>query len=1191
MSMNWLKNIFQKSPTRLKEADAKVFFQEKRFRSLIENSSEGILLLSKDGKSTYISPSIKRILGYNEDEALQANIFSLSHPDDLPELNRVFQKVLLDQQTAVHQYTGRLRNYQGEWRWLEAKVKNLLSDPDIKGVLANFVDVTEKRAATEKLLQANRLYAFLSQINKAIVHAATEQALFDEVCRIAVAYGGLDIAWIGKTDPGLEKVDLLASRGLSVEEIALVEQMMQTDPGIKDALSKERGFFVCNDLQKTEVEIWRQVAEERKINSLLAFPLIKDKQIYGCISLYSSKVNFFSQKEIELLEEATEDICFALDVFEKDKKRLAMEKELLHKDARYRQAQAIAHVGSWELDLATETFLCSEEACRIYGVPVEKPEYTFEYWSSFVHPEDFEKVMAMMQDSLEELRDQASDFRIIRKDGGVRHLFLQSKVVLDDFGEVKGIYGVIHDQTDVRIAEVMAHQSKKELENLAGFNQSLLESAPVGIASFHVQSGRCLSVNPAFADIIGAPREELVGLDFREIPSWHEYGLLQDAAHTIATGEITQKEVFFRSSFGIESWVNYRFVRFFNSEEPHLLLLINDTTERKQAEEALKNSEFQFRTMVETAQEGIWLIDQNHTTQFINKMMCDMLGYAPEEMEGKVIYGFMEEETKRIAINTIGQPNAPAKHENVVFLTKDGRRVITLLSSTQFFDKEGHFTGALAMIVDMTEKAQLEDLLDRTNRISGIGNYEIDLVNQTVYWSEITREIMEVEPDFIPSLEDIRNFYTNWGDKVVANENVVNLVKLGKPCDEELQVLTYKGNVKWVRIIGEAEFKNGSCLRVYGSCQDIDERKKSQLEILKVYEEKNDILESIADAFYALDKNWIVTYWNKEAESLLKRQRSEIINKNLWEEYPHLIGSPFYEYYRIAMGESKVQQFVMYYDPLQMWFDISVYPTTNGISVYFKDVTEAKIAEAKMRELNRNLKKYTHELVVSNANLEQFSYIISHNLRTPVANIIGLSSMVSDESLPADQKELINEELVASATALDEVIMDLNLILKEKQQINRSKEMVAFSNLVKSIRNSISNLIQSEKVEIITDFSEIGEYFTIKSYFYSIFYNLIVNSIKYKHPERSPMIKISSRKIRNKVVLSFQDNGSGIDLDKKKDQIFKLYKRFHRHIEGKGMGLFLVKTQVEALGGSINVKSQPTQGTVFELEFPTTSRT
>src|SRR5690606_41098980 len=93
--------------------------------------------------------------------------------------------------------------------------------------------------------------------------------------------------------------------------------------------------------------------------------------------------------------------------------------------------------------------------------------------------------------------------------------------------------------------------------------------------------------------------------------------------------------------------------------------------------------------------------------------------------------------------------------------------------------------------------------------------------------------------------------------------------------------------------------------------------------------------------------------------------------------------------------------------------------------------------------------------------------------------------------LTAEQKELINEELVASATDLDEVIMDLNLILKEKQQINRSKEMVAFSNLVKSIRNSISNLIQSEKVEIITDFSEIGEYFTIKSYFYSIFYNLI----------------------------------------------------------------------------------------------------
>src|SRR5690554_6666573 len=162
--MDWFKRYFQKDLVKaLKEAEEKILIRENRFRSLIENSLEGIIILTEEGKSVYISPSVKSILGYTEKDALQTDIFTLSHADDLPQVNSVLEQVFRGTDGSVHFYTGRIQHKNGEWRWLEAKVRNLLHDPSIRGIVANFADVTEKRLAQEKLIQANRLYAFLSQ--------------------------------------------------------------------------------------------------------------------------------------------------------------------------------------------------------------------------------------------------------------------------------------------------------------------------------------------------------------------------------------------------------------------------------------------------------------------------------------------------------------------------------------------------------------------------------------------------------------------------------------------------------------------------------------------------------------------------------------------------------------------------------------------------------------------------------------------------------------------------------------------------------------------------------------------------------------------------------------------------------------------------------------------------------------------
>jgi signal transduction histidine kinase len=187
--------------------------------------------------------------------------------------------------------------------------------------------------------------------------------------------------------------------------------------------------------------------------------------------------------------------------------------------------------------------------------------------------------------------------------------------------------------------------------------------------------------------------------------------------------------------------------------------------------------------------------------------------------------------------------------------------------------------------------------------------------------------------------------------------------------------------------------------------------------------------------------------------------------------------------------------------------------------------------------------------------------------------------------LEREEEKQMTCELITTVKQLDMVIKDLNFVLQIKQGINEKKQIVSFPKLLGNIQLSIDHLIRKEQVIFTTDFSQAEKMLTLKSYLHSIFFNLISNSIKYRQPQITPVIEIKSSITENKIILLFKDNGLGIDLEKKGGQVFGLYKRFHSHVEGKGMGLYMVKTQVEALGGKISVKSEVKKGTEFIIEF------
>ncbi|HEV8515959.1 MAG TPA: HAMP domain-containing sensor histidine kinase, partial [Cyclobacteriaceae bacterium] len=241
--------------------------------------------------------------------------------------------------------------------------------------------------------------------------------------------------------------------------------------------------------------------------------------------------------------------------------------------------------------------------------------------------------------------------------------------------------------------------------------------------------------------------------------------------------------------------------------------------------------------------------------------------------------------------------------------------------------------------------------------------------------------------------------------------------------------------------------------------------------------------------------------------------------------------------------------------------------------------TELLARNKELTHTNEELAKYNHEL-------QQFSFTISHNLRGPLARLLGLTNLMEKDlnELTGSQLELVRL-VMQSAKELDEVIKDLNKIIDIRNDIYRIREKVYFQEELNMVLRSLSTFIQPD-VKIDADFREAPIVYTIRPILTSVLYNLISNAIKYRSPQRSLQLKITTTQVNNSIKLQVSDNGLGMNLNQFSRSIFGMYKRFHTHTDGKGLGLYLVKLQIESLGGKVEVASELNVGTTFNVSFP-----
>jgi PAS domain S-box len=376
--------------------------------------------------------------------------------------------------------------------------------------------------------------------------------------------------------------------------------------------------------------------------------------------------------------------------------------------------------------------------------------------------------------------------------------------------------------------------------------------------------------------------------------------------------------------------------------------------------------------------------------------------------------------------------------------------------------------------------------------------------------------------------------------------------------------------------------------RVIISTEDITARKISEEIVIQSQKKMESLINTIDGIVWECDyETYVFTYINKKAEEITGYTEEEwFSNGNFWGNTIHPDDRDWAINY-CAIESEKSQQYDFEYrmiakDGSIIWIrDIVNVIRENGKPISLKgimiDITKSKEAE---KDLSNSFDLVTEQ----NKRLLNFSYIVSHNLRSHTSNIQSISALIETAETEEERFELV-KMLQNVSNTLNETMLNLNEVVNIQTNINLIIENLNLKDNIDKILNILSEQIAFKKA--VLDNNVAPEIFVKynPAYLESILLNFISNAIRYSHPLRQPTIALKSYNENEKTVLEISDNGIGIDLKKYGDKLFGMYKTFHENPDSKGIGLFITKNQIDAMGGYVTVESEPNVGTTFKIYF------
>lgn len=541
------------------------------------------------------------------------------------------------------------------------------------------------------------------------------------------------------------------------------------------------------------------------------------------------------------------------------------------------------------------------------------------------------------------------------------------------------------------------------------------------------------------------------------------------------------------------------------------------------------------------------------------------------------------------AMNTALQTGEPYDLKVVIKTGKGNIKQVNCKGKVHF--ENGIPTHLFGTIQDITEEEEnrqkLEVAVTELNKIMDTSLDIIGVINREGVYVQINKAAERVLGYTREEMIGKKNTSFILEEDLAKTIEIINKVKTGMNVTNfENRYKTKDGRV--VAMSWSAVADQSSGLR-YVIGRDISDKIKKEQQ-LKLFESaisntKDAVV--ITEAVPTDVSGPKIVYVNEAFTTMTGYTREEIIGKT-----PKLLHGPETDqkvmaklYKAVEHWESCEIEVVNYKKNREpYWVNFTAVPVPDNKGGYSHWVAIQKdISERKKDE--REKTRLINELVQNNRDLKQFSYITSHNLRSPLTNLLALIKLLNWDDIQDEENKVLLRSFEKSTEQLNATINDLLKVLILKEQTAVLTESVSLQKVLDETLLSFTSQMKELQVKINVDFSKADTIYFNKEYLESIFTNLIGNALKYYSTDRNLQIDITSKETPQYIQVVFKDNGIGIDLEKNRGRIFKLFQTFHQGRDSKGVGLYMVQTQLQALGGKIEVESEVNMGSIFTVSF------
>lgn len=855
------------------------------------------------------------------------------------------------------------------------------------------------------------------------------------------------------------------------------------------------------------------------------------------------------------------------------------EQELKISNERYELISRATSDAIWDFDILNQQIYFNEAFTRYFGHHIKDSSEAYTLWINHIHPGDKERVMQKLQHSIEgEDLFWDDEYRFTQADGRTTWVYDRGMVLRDATGAAVRMIGSMQDISRQKEAELKTALSEHRFRKLVQSGTDL-----IGILD---AAGNYTYVSPT-VEMLGYQPAELLGRNAFDFMHPEDVPAAMPVFEALLQQKQVQVPMFrFRAKNGDWRWIETSASNLLDDPAiGGIVVNSRDVTEKKRRDQALEKAVSDLNKILDSSLDVIVVTDAENRYVQVSAAAKAVWGYEPEELIGRICLDLVHP--------------ADIKHTNVVteavmngaritnfqnrYIRKDGT-VVPLIWSARWDDQDKVM---YAIARDASEKREAEEALQRSEKnyrylfqnnplpmfAFDIDTFEFMMVNNAAYEfygysaEEFSRiSVLDIRPQ--EEREKLRTFISS-----VKGQPGVNQLIGWKHLKKD-------GTIVDVDSFGHNIMIEGRHCRL-AVVYDVTERNVARTRLQKSEAMFRAISESFPNGIVIiLDRQMRFVYTAGTEFGQIGLSPGSYLGKHYTDLFPDEQGLLAANAEKIFCGESMVSE-LRFYDRNYLLSSVPLYEPDGSIQrilVVAQNITTQKRVQKEKELLINELTKNIHDL-------RQFSYITSHNLRAPISNLIGIMSLIDMNSIPDPDTAFLVEKFKESTYILNETVNDLLSILLIKNNVNVSREAFGLTQVWQDVCTSVASQVAKAGAEIEADFTEGNDIVFNKTYAESILLNLLTNSLKYRHPDRKLKIRLRTSIEDDYVVLQFSDNGIGINLDHHREKIFGLYQRFHNNPDSKGLGLYIVHSQITALGGKIEVESEPDRGTCFKVCF------